>query len=223
LKALSFNKIDKYADKQKELIKLTYEQKVELLESQIHSIYNLWNNSSLKINDIMSSYDTHVRDDESLKKQIIFYDNLLSQAIWTNKKIDYPNCIPSTVYQWSIFYCNLGYNIGSEQNKRRPVIILNDTKFLQSSIVLVAPITSNGKNLYDHEVQIIETAYNRVVGKIDLSHMRSVSKTRLDIKMADRLLNRIEYGQKYNNGENYTMLQDVISDKIKLLFGIAIR
>ena len=221
LDALNFNRIDKHSEKQYELDKLTYAEKAELLETQIHSIYNLWNDCTSKANQIMNSFGTSASSDDLLKNKIFDFDNFVSQALWANKKISYPNNVPKTIYQWSIFYCDLGYNIGSEQNKRRPVIILNDTKIIQSSVVLVAPITSNGKKIYNQEVELIETAYSKIVGKVDLSHIRSISKSRLDMQSIDRLLNIGEYQKKYSN-KKYTMIQDVISNKIKQIFGIAI-
>jgi len=220
MNAHDFNIIDKFLEKDTVLNSMTFPEKISLLESQIHSIYSQWNDSNAKINQSMNSYVSSYNNAD-IKKRIIYYDTLLSQACWTNKKINYPVITPKLVMQWNIFYCDLGYNIGSEQNKYRPVIILSDTSFINSSIVLVAPITGNGKKIYKHEVQLLETAYNKVTGKIDLSHIRSVSKTRLDDKPIDRLLDNIQFQDKYKNSPiKATMLQETISKKIKSIFGI---
>ena len=218
MNALDFNSIDNAMEKNVVLNRLSFPEKTTLLESQIHEIYKQWNNSNLKIIETLSSYYN-----TDIIARIINYDNLLSQARWINKKIDFPNISTNKVFQWDIFYCELGYNIGSEQNKRRPVIILNDTSFIYSTVVLVAPITGNGKKMYRHEVKLLETAYNKVTGKIDLSHIRSVSKTRLDQCPSDRLLNNIEFQNKYKDTTNkVTMLQETILNKLKTIFGIVI-
>ena len=50
-----------------------------------------------------------------------------------------------TVAQKEIFYAHLGDNIGSEQNGRRPVIILqNNTGNIKGNITIIAPVTKTG-------------------------------------------------------------------------------
>lgn len=213
--AITFNKIDKINEKLKALSQLDMEKRILLLESQINAIYYYWNDSIEKTNGIMANNSCI-----NLDEKIIFYDLLLSQSVWTNKKIDYPKSENKQIYQWGIFYCDLGYNIGSEQNKRRPVLVINDTSFVNSSIVLIAPISGNGKNVYKHEVVLLETAYNKINGKIDLSHIRAVSKSRLDGKPIDRLLTVQEYEKKYTS-KNYTTIQSIVQSKLKTIFGIA--
>lgn len=214
--AHEFNKIDKNLDKLKKLSELSIVDKIILLESQINNVYYNWNNSVEKINDMMKNNICI-----NLEEKIIFYDLFFSKSIWVNKQIDYPEIQPERTYQWMIFNCDLGHNIGSEQNKKRPVIILNDTFFTKSSIMIVAPITGSGKKLYNPEVDIAETKYNNVSGKVDLSQMRSVSYYRFDNKPIDRLMNKEEYKTEYGS-KQYTMIQTIIIKKIKNIFGIDI-
>lgn len=217
MNSIDFNKVDKMMDKLKVLGTLTDDERVSLLESQINTIYQSWNDSIEKVHNIMDN-NTCINLDE----KIIFYDLILSQALWTSKKIDYPKVEPEKVSQWRIFNCDLGYNIASEQNKKRPVILLNSNSTIGTlSSFIVAPIVGSGKKIYAPEVELLETAYSNVYGKIDLSQMRSVSKYRLDTKPIDRLMTDIEYKNKYGT-KKYTMLQDVIKKKIKDIFGIAI-
>ncbi|MBP8617675.1 MAG: type II toxin-antitoxin system PemK/MazF family toxin [Candidatus Pacebacteria bacterium] len=51
---------------------------------------------------------------------------------------------PQVVKKKYIFYCELGFNIGSEQQGRRPVVILqNDKGNSKSPITIVAPISTH--------------------------------------------------------------------------------
>lgn len=53
-----------------------------------------------------------------------------------------------TVAQKEIFYANLGDNIGSEQNGRRPVIILqNNTGNANGNTTIIAPVTTHQKKV----------------------------------------------------------------------------
>ena len=53
-----------------------------------------------------------------------------------------------TVAQKEIFYAHLGDNIGSEQNGRRPVIILqNNTGNIKGNITIIAPVTTHQKKV----------------------------------------------------------------------------
>lgn len=57
--------------------------------------------------------------------------------------------VPNFVFKNEIFYCQLGFNIGSEQCGERPVVILqNDKGNINSTVTIVAPITTHkGSNL----------------------------------------------------------------------------
>ncbi|HYF84441.1 MAG TPA: type II toxin-antitoxin system PemK/MazF family toxin [Clostridia bacterium] len=213
--ALDFNKIDKIDEKNKILTSLSGLDRIKLLQSQINLIYKYWNDSMIKVNDKITASNS------DLFNKLLFYDFVLSQAIWANKKIDYPKESPDQIFQWGILNCDLGYNIGSEQNKKRPVIVLNNTFFTRSSMMIVAPITGSGKKIYNPEVQLYETSYSKVTGKIDLSQMRSVSSDRFDLKITDKLMSEDEYKSKYKDGK-YTPIQDIIRNKLKNIFGIVI-
>ena len=67
---------------------------------------------------------------------------------WTKEKTNlrYNGKIPKfPIYNNFIYWCNLGINIGSEQNKLRPVLILRT--FKNSPICTVLPLTT--KRLQD--------------------------------------------------------------------------
>ncbi len=67
---------------------------------------------------------------------------------WTKEKLilRYNGYFPKfPIYNNFIYWCNLGINIGSEQNKLRPVLIIRTSK--NSSICAILPLTS--KRLQD--------------------------------------------------------------------------
>lgn len=68
---------------------------------------------------------------------------------WTKEKANliYNGQLPKfPIYNNFIYWCNLGINIGSEQNKLRPVLILKTSK--NSPICAILPLTT--KRLNDH-------------------------------------------------------------------------
>lgn len=68
---------------------------------------------------------------------------------WVNKKIDInKEARKFTVAQKEIFYAELGNNIGSEQNGRRPVVILqNNTGNRKGNTTIIAPVTTHKKRV----------------------------------------------------------------------------
>ena len=74
--------------------------------------------------------------------------DVIEYSIWTKEKakLKYNGNIPNfPIYNNFIYWCNLGINIGSEQNKIRPTLILRS--FKQSPICTILPLTS--KRLQD--------------------------------------------------------------------------
>lgn len=67
---------------------------------------------------------------------------------WTKEKVNlrYNGQLPKfPIYNNFIYWCNLGINIGSEQNKLRPVLILRTSK--NSTVCTILPLTT--KRLQD--------------------------------------------------------------------------
>ena len=76
------------------------------------------------------------------------FNNPIEFAEWTYEKakINLSATFPNfPIYNNFIYWCNLGINIGSEQNKIRPALILRS--FKQSPICTILPLTS--KRLQD--------------------------------------------------------------------------
>ena len=112
-----------------------------------------------------------------------------------------------TVAQREIFYANLGENIGSEQNGRRPVIVLqNNTGNRKGNTTIIAPVTTHQKSelkydvnkrmfyierfqdggmkrkyLGQYEIPLkLEGKENGLYGFINVMHMREIDRKRID-------------------------------------------
>lgn len=112
-----------------------------------------------------------------------------------------------TVAQREIFYANLGDNVGSEQNGRRPVIILqNNTGNRKGNTTIIAPVTTHqksalkydtSKNMYyiekiadgsikrkylgQYEIPLkLEGKETGLYGFINVMHMREIDRKRID-------------------------------------------
>ena len=87
------------------------------------------------------------------------------------------------VKRGEIYKCNFGFGIGSEIQKERPcVIIQNDIRNFNSGTVLVAPITHTSKAIpcmAQITTQYSEDGSILVDGYVNLSHIQTVSKSRL--------------------------------------------
>lgn len=113
--------------------------------------------------------------------------------------------MPNIVKQKEIFFCELGENIGSEQNGKRPVVIMqNNIGNAHGNTTIIVPITTyenstfferdgkrymsylnNGSTIerildfYEVEVQVESTSRYKIHGVANVVHMREVSKKRL--------------------------------------------
>lgn len=103
---------------------------------------------------------------------------------WFEEKYKYkfrnpPNSL--VVKKGEIYHCNFGKNIGSEQDKFRPAIILqNDKGNLHSPTTIVAPITDETKAKLPTHIYIRRLKADCPVrGVILIEQMRCISKNRL--------------------------------------------
>jgi mRNA interferase MazF len=106
---------------------------------------------------------------------------------WTSEKYRLlRNVVPAAgrrVKRGQIYWCEFGENIGSEQNLRRPALILqNDPANITSPNTIVAPITNQlatGRVI----VPITRAAGSPVTGYILLGNIVTISKARLGDKI----------------------------------------
>lgn len=124
-------------------------------------------------------------------------DNILDYVNWFKKKLKLnyysKNAKNRIIFRGEVYYCNLGMEIGSELQKERPCIIIqNNLGNKHSPTTIVAPIT-NSSGIQKISVKIKPNTYKRLdkskylTGYIDLSQIRIVSKARLCDKITDKL------------------------------------
>lgn len=100
--------------------------------------------------------------------------------------------LPRFVKRGTIYYANLGKNIGSEQNgTARPVLVVQNQSFnITSTTVLVIPLTDfldkngNPKRLLGTHVDIEHDLLDKK-SIIKVEHLRSISKNRLKAPICD--------------------------------------
>lgn len=124
------------------------------------------------------------------KEKIILAEKESKRQYYLQKNNANPKNKPRVVRYGKVYGCNLGKNIGSEQNgKSRPVIVLQKDS-PNSPTVIVAPLTdahdANGnlKTIYPTHVLVKDPNLTKE-SIIKLEHIRSVSKNRLTEYMTD--------------------------------------
>lgn len=80
-----------------------------------------------------------------------------------------------------IYFANLSPAVGSEMDKRRPVLIVsNDANNNAASTVTILPITSNFSRVYPFEVLLnIEDSGLSKPSKVQAQQVRTISKQRI--------------------------------------------
>lgn len=126
-------------------------------------------------------------------KQTIIYDDRAEKAQSKNIR---------TVYRGQVYYCDLGVGIGSEEDKNRPCLIIqNDVGNIHSPNTIVAPITNQSgvpkvtveiKNTYKY-FDPIENIEKQLSGYILLGNIVTVSKIRLGalLTTVDKEMNEV--------------------------------
>lgn len=92
-----------------------------------------------------------------------------------------------------IYYAALSPTVGSEINKRRPVLIISSNANNGSaSTVTVLPITSNVKKVYPFEVllNIIPGTGLPKISKIQCHQIRTISKLRITLPAIGKVDNK---------------------------------
>jgi mRNA interferase MazF len=81
-----------------------------------------------------------------------------------------------------IYYANLSPAVGSEMDKRRPILIVsNDANNLAANTVTILPITSNVTRIYPFEVLLNpEDSDLSKPSKVQAQQVRTISKQRIN-------------------------------------------
>lgn len=139
----------------------------------------------------------------------IDYNEALEYATWSKEKakIKFQKDIPSFyITNNHIYWCNLGINIGSEQNKIRPVIVIRTQ--VRSPMCTILPLTSvrlNDKKWY--HIDLEEKNSTAMIEQV-----RNISKLRiLSPKRTNGYINKITQNDFKNINkalEKYYKLQE---------------
>lgn len=88
-----------------------------------------------------------------------------------------------------IYYADLSPSVGSEINKRRPVLIVsNDANNKASTTLTILPITSNVERVYPFEVALAKKESGLPKpSKVQAQQIRTISKQRIKGKVQGHL------------------------------------
>ena len=148
-----------------------------------------------------------------MQKETEEYYNI---ACWLSKKLNYNRISKYTKYKRSqilhgqIWYCDLGFNVGAEKNKMRPVLVMSNNKINTSEKIVVISITDAKNKLNANNLPVQDSWFllysttqdptkmispGRVIPSgmnaysflekdsvVQCEEIRSVSKARLDYK-----------------------------------------
>ncbi|MBU7582857.1 MAG: type II toxin-antitoxin system PemK/MazF family toxin [Nostoc sp. TH1S01] len=92
-----------------------------------------------------------------------------------------PRCSDCRTRKGDIYYASLSPTVGSEMDKRRPVLIVsNDANNRAADTVTILPITSNVRRIYPFEVLLNpEDSGLSKPSKIQAQQVRTISKQRI--------------------------------------------
>lgn len=183
-------------DMNKEQLKKYISETKDLIQKQLDEYIKLNNDKILD--------SEHIND---LRKRAYNIKEIFEYVNWTNNKIyiidnvlDNVSTIPKRGEIWT---CQLGKNIGSEENKIRPVVIIqNNTGNEKAPTTIIAPISNRHKKIAAH-IEIRESDYvlvkgeeNKITGTVLCEQIKVVSKARLGRHIAtlnrefiDKILN----------------------------------
>lgn len=110
---------------------------------------------------------------------------------WTTKKYrlhkNSPQKNNKVIYRGEIYWCELGENVGNEESKRRPCVVIQNQKGNDNApTTIVAPITNATINL-PVAVPLVRTGNTNVTGTIDLGQLKIIAKSRLIGASIDKL------------------------------------
>lgn len=165
---MSENELKKYiGDTQLQVKKLIeeYKDKTNKMVSKVHNVEN-------------------IKTEAYSISKIYKYAEWVNQSMCMNDRISLrANILPKRGEIWT---CELGENVGSEENKIRPVIIIqNDTGNQNAPTTIIVPISNRPKKIAVHisilsgDFDLIRDEKMEITGTVLVEQIRVVSKARL--------------------------------------------
>lgn len=168
------------------IVEINKEDFKKLIEENKQEIQNSLNEYVKAINTKLQSNE----DIKSVKKRVYNIKKLNNYVSWVTEQIKMNDnalkdirVIPRRGEIWT---CELGQNVGSEENKIRPVIIIqNDTGNKNAPTTIIAPISNRPKKIAVH-IELRESDYklesgekSHITGTVLAEQIKVVSKVRL--------------------------------------------
>lgn len=143
-----------------------------------------------KYSDINNKKIESTENTKELKDKAFQLKKIYKYAEWVNRKIEMNDSVQERIStipkRGEIWTCELGQNIGSEENKVRPVIIVqNNTGNEKGPTTIIVPISNRPKKikvhiqLRDSDYKLVEGEAQKVTGTILCEQIKVVSKARL--------------------------------------------
>lgn len=144
-------------------------------------------NEYVAINNKRIIKNAQIRD---LRKRAYNIKEIYEYIHWASNKIYINDSVSESLgripKRGEIWTCQLGKNIGSEENKIRPVIIIqNDTGNGKGPTTIIVPISNRPKKIATHielrdsDYVLVEGEKNKVTGTVLCEQIKVVSKARL--------------------------------------------
>lgn len=183
IRDMSIAEIEKYIKKTESRIKQLLQEYINLNEDKLTNNHDM--------------YD--------LRKRAYNIKELYEHIQWTNDKISIMNNVGSSLSikprRGEIWTCQLGKNVGSEENKIRPAIIVqNNTGNDRGPTTIIVPISNRPKKIATHieirknDYKLVDGEKNIITGTVLCEQIKVVSKVRLGRHVAtleDDFLNNI--------------------------------
>ncbi|ACA55418.1 type II toxin-antitoxin system PemK/MazF family toxin [Clostridium botulinum] len=152
-------------------------------ENQIHNLLDEY------INRVNNKIDKN-KNAKTLKEKAYALSKLYKYVEWVNDGIEMNNNVKNRIRivpkRGEVWTCELGQNIGSEENKIRPVIIIqNDTGNQNAPTTIVVPISNRPKKIAVHisirngDFELVKGEKMEITGTVLAEQIRIVSKARL--------------------------------------------
>ena len=125
-------------------------------------------------------------NEQAIMKQAQRYSNWLSQKLYYSVGKKYQRTW--TVKRGEVYFVDLGQNIGSEENKIRPVVVLQANSYnFKSPVFTCAIISSSPVTIPDIQVPISgvypyideKGTTQNLIGAIDLGQIKTIAKERI--------------------------------------------
>lgn len=155
------------------------------------------NRRTESINQLIEQYESVINEKlinnkkiNPIKKRAYDINNIYNYVSWVREQIKMNENVSRNTKviprRGEIWTCELGQNVGSEENKIRPVIIIqNNTGNKNAPTTIVAPISNRPKKIAVH-IELRENDYklengekNYITGTILAEQIKVVSKARL--------------------------------------------